>query len=432
MQTSAVFYTVQPNDTLGVIASIYGVTVEEIVEASEIADPNLLSVGQVLTIPAPRVAAPGPDFKLIPDSELVYGPYAEYFDLGAFIQEAGGQLAVHTEEVNGEILTGVQIIQRVAANHSVNPRLLLTLLEYQTGWVTQPQANLEALSYPIGYPDPYRSGLFMQLSWAANNLNRGYYLWRVNGIGAWRTADNLSVPASPLINSGTAGLHYLFGLLLNEPFWREAISPQGFILTYQQLFGQPWDWRYEPLLPTGLVQPTLQLPFEPGVPWTFTGGPHGGWDDGSAWAAIDFAPPMEYLGCNQNNHWVVAMADGLVVRADHGVVVQDLDGDGDPGTGWVLFYLHIESRDRVPLGTTLQAGERIGHPSCEGGYSTGTHVHIARRYNGEWIPADGPVPFVMDGWVSVGTGIYYNGYMQRGDQIIEACECQELEHTLQR
>ena len=94
--------------------------------------------------------------------------------------------------------------------------------------------------------------------------------------------------------------------------------------------------------------------------------------------------------------------------------------------------MHIESRDRVAPGTYLRAGERIGHPSCEGGVSSGTHVHLARRYNGEWIPADQEQPFVLDGWVSVGLGNVYDGYLQRDGQSIEAWEGQSEENAIQR
>jgi hypothetical protein len=69
------------------------------------------------------------------------------------------------------------------------------------------------------------------------------------------------------------------------------------------------------------------------------------------------------------------------------------------------------------------AGERIGHPSCEGGLSNGTHLHLARRYNGEWISADTvTTPFILDGWVSSGDGYEYDGYFKRGSQTIEAWE----------
>jgi murein DD-endopeptidase MepM/ murein hydrolase activator NlpD len=156
------------------------------------------------------------------------------------------------------------------------------------------------------------------------------------------------------------------------------------------------------------------------VSWAFTGGPHGGWGDGSAWAALDFAPPGDVLGCVESDAWVVAMADGPVVRSADGAVVQDLDHDGLEQTGWTVLYMHIESRDRVKTGVYLKAGDKIGHPSCEGGVSTGTHVHLARRYNGEWIPADTTLPFVMDGWVSAGAGQEYDGYLIRNGKSIEA------------
>ena len=66
--TSYETYTVQPGDTLGRIAATYGTTVDAIVQANGLADPNLISVGQQLIIPvpggagvsAPQVAAPAP------------------------------------------------------------------------------------------------------------------------------------------------------------------------------------------------------------------------------------------------------------------------------------------------------------------------------------------------------------------------------------
>jgi LasA protease len=113
------------------------------------------------------------------------------------------------------------------------------------------------------------------------------------------------------------------------------------------MFGYPFDWAIEPLMPETLSQPNFILPFEPGQSWSYTGGPHGGWDSGSAWAAIDFAPPGEPIGCGQTEAWVTAVADGKIVRSENGAVVQDLDGDGLEQTGWTILYMHIESRERV-------------------------------------------------------------------------------------
>jgi murein DD-endopeptidase MepM/ murein hydrolase activator NlpD len=230
----------------------------------------------------------------------------------------------------------------------------------------------------------------------------------------------------------------LFSQLYDFNEWQIAVSSEGLFATYMELFQYPFDYTIEPVYPSDLTQPPMQLPFEPGVVWSFTGGPHGGWGDGSAWAALDFAPPGDALGCIQSDAWVVAVADGTVLRAENGAVVQDIDisgpntNDGIEQTGWTVLYMHIESRDRVIAGTYLQAGDHIGHPSCEGGVSSGTHVHLARRYNGEWIPADQNVPFVMDGWSSEGLGSVYDGYLHREGIYIEAWEGQRDENAIQR
>jgi hypothetical protein len=50
-------------------------------------------------------------------------------------------------------------------------------------------------------------------------------------------------------------------------------------------------------------------------------------------------------------------------------------------------------------------------------------VHIARRYNGEWIPAGQPVPFVMDGWVAEYGDEIYLGTLRKGSRVVVACDC---------
>ena len=188
------------------------------------------------------------------------------------------------------------------------------------------------------------------------------------------------------------------------------------------MFGDPWPQaeQFEPLFPPGLTQPELSLPFQPGQVWAYTGGPHSAWERKGALAAIDFAPGSTEKGCVRSDKWVVAPAPGLVVRTDTGVVILDLDGDGYEQTGWVLLFMHISDESKVKVGTYLQKDEKIGHPSCTGGVSTGTHVHIARKYNGEWILAGGALPFTMDGWV-VGQGpLPYKGTMARNGVLINA------------
>lgn len=432
MRTETEEYTVQAGDSLGQIAQRYGVDLQSLIEANNILNPNLLEVGQLLVIPAPNPLPPGPDFKVIPDSELVYGPHAQSLDLQAFIDEQNGYLSHYTEELDNRTYDGAGVVERIAKEYSVNPRLLLALLEYRSGWVTQPNPPEESFDYPLLYMDSRRQGLYRQLAWTANNLNRGYYIWRAGGIPSWILADGNVVPIARTINPGTAGVQHFFALLLDKAAWEQAVGENGLFATYQTLFGYPFHFSFEPVIPAGLSQPPMQLPFEPGDEWSFTGGPHGGWADGSGWAALDFAPPGPAQGCVQRDAWVAAVADGLILRADIGAVVQDLDGDGNEGTGWTVLYMHVESRERVQPGTYLKAGERVGHASCEGGISTGTHLHLARRYNGEWISADGSLPFNLDGWVSSGDGVEYNGYLTRDGIVVEAWEERRSESQISR
>jgi LasA protease len=413
-------YIVQTGDTLGIIAQKYGVSVDQLVQANDLANANVLDVGQSLVIPVTEPEGIGPDFKIIPDSELVNGPMSVGFDVDGFINEKAGFLAGYSEDINDTPVSGAEILRKVSQNYSVNPRLLLAVLEHQSGWVTQQDPGSKDRKHPIGVGNPQRKGLYRELAWAANTLNQGYYLWRVNGVANWVLTDGVIVPISATINAGTAAVQFMYSQLYGSAEWNQAVSETGLFATYNRLFGYPFHYAVEPLLPPNLDQPPMQLPFEPGKEWAFTGGPHGGWDSGSAWAALDFAPPGDALGCIPNDDWVVAVADGSIVRTGEGAVIQDLDGDGHEQTGWVVFYMHIESRGRVKLGTQVKAGDPIGHASCEGGVSSGTHVHLARKYNGEWIPADQDIPFILDSWVSSGTGTEYDGFLRRQGKTLEA------------
>ncbi len=418
-------YVVQAGDSLGSIAQSYGVSVDALEKANNLNNSSVLGIGQGLTIPAPSLGETGSSFKIIPDSELVFGPASAQFDIAGFIQSKNGYLAGYTEDVNDEAMTGAQVVERVAQDYSVNPRLLLALLDYRSRWVSSSEPAPGTATYPLGFIDPNRSGLYHQLAWAANQLNRGFYLWRANAVASWVLGDGSIVPIDPTINAGTAGVQGFFSVLDDRQTWDTDVSfnsaDSGFFGTYFLLFGNPFDLALEPLVPPGLSQPKMVWPFMRGTQWAFTGGPHAGWDSGSAWAALDFAP-SDVMGCAVSQEWVTAVANGYIVRASNGAVIEDLDGDGYEQTGWDILYMHMAAQDRVQAGTYVYAGDRIGHPSCEGGIANAAHLHLARKYNGEWIPADGSVPFVLSGWTSSGNGTEYDGFLTRGKTVLEAAE----------
>lgn len=423
-------YTVQPGDTLSAIAARFGVTIEALLAVNELADPNILSVGQTLYLPEPPSAFSSA-FRILPDSRLVRGPGSQGFDISAFIAQQPGFIRTATDMVNDVTLDAGQIVQRVALEFSVDPRLLLALLEYRSQWLSNPQPTEDQEIYPLGAgPSPTgfdRNGLYRQLAWAADRLNMGYYGWKYGSLNTIEFEDGTGLQFERSLNAATVGVQYMLSLFDDYLQWSLDIEQQGLYSTYFAYFGDPFQNSIEPLVPANLIQPPLALPFTSGQTWFYTGGPHGGWGSGSAWSAIDFAPPDDpetlESACYLSTYYVTAVAPGIISRTDEGVVVLDLDGDSDESTGWTMLYLHIDEEERIASDSRVETGDRIGRASCEGGFSNGTHVHIARRYNGEWIPADcGACPdgvsapdFVLSGWRVEGiVGQEYQGYLVNG------------------
>lgn len=343
------------------------------------------------------VAAGYPLGMLLPDGEFVYGPTLYRWDVGAFVQESGGYLARYSEAVEGEVLTGAQIVARVAEDYSVGARLLLALIEMHGGWVRDP-APAER-DFPVGMPQP---GLYAGLSAAADELNRYYYGHRYAGQRSVVLADGATADV-PETNAATFALVAFLGRGAASQEWAGLAAASRFYGAWTSLFGDAHTFRVGDNLPAALPEQALRLPFGPGEVWYFAAGPHSPWGAGGPRAAVDFAPPpAEAGGCHASVSWVTAVAPGVVVRSRPSGVVVDLDGNDYEGTGWVHVYAHLGPVDRAPVGTRVAAGDGLGHPSCDGGPPTQTRVTFARKFNGEWIPADLPAaPLVLDGWAAL-------------------------------
>lgn len=426
VDSGPILYYTQAGDTLRVVAIRFGVRQDEITSTDAIPSEGFIDPDHLLIIPR-RLANTTASDQLIPDSEVVYSPSAATFDSLEFANAAGGFLAGFKEwhRSTGN-KTGAEIVERVAIENSINPRLLLALLEYHSGWVYGQPATAEQKEYPLGRVDLKEKNLYNQLIWTVNQLSIGYYAYREGRLTEIKFSDGNKIRLAPDLNAGTAALQYYFAQLYDIQGWLSVLDKEnGFPALYNHMFGDPWQRArtVEPLFPSGIKQPPLTLPFARDWTWSYTGGPHGAWEHDGAYAALDFAPGAEESGCVETPAWAVASADGLVVRTGPGLVVIDLDGDGHEQTGWVLVYLHLAEKGRISLGSWAAAGDPIGHPSCEGGMSTGTHLHIARKFNGEWVPADGALPFNLGGWVARAGALPYEGTLTRDGKTLEACTC---------
>lgn len=418
-----ILYYAQSGDSIGVLAVRFGVETADITSTSPLPEEGFIPEGQLLLIPN-RLGQTSSNLKLFPDSEVVNSPSSIGFDTQAFLDEAGGYLAGYSETVYAfGRMRGSEIIDKVAREFAIHPRLLLALIEYQSGWVYSDPISKFARSYPLGIELPDTPGLYHQLVKAAGIIESGYYGWREGTVVTVNFKDGWELRLAADLNCGTVGLMSFFSSLNQFEDWsRNLYSENSFLATYEKMFGDPWiiAQAYEPIFTPHVLQPELILPFEEGITWTYTVGPHAAWGAADVRAALDFSPPSAEPGCGENWSWVTSAGSGLVVRSEAGTVVVDMDGDGHEQTGWNLIYLHVATAHRVPVGTWVEAGDRIGHPSCEGGISTGTHLHIVRRYNGEWVPAEGPLSFVMSGWKAKSGSQYLSGWLVKGDEVVKA------------
>jgi LasA protease len=424
-------YIVQTGDTLPAIASHFNTTEDEIINANQDIPEQVTTLppGMPLEIPIYYEALWGSAYQILPDSHFIYGPSQIDFDTVAFVDSQPGWLKNYTDFTAGNPSRGGEIIEHVATNFSISPRLLLTIVEYQTGALSNPIPPEEEQLYPLGFVDHDHQRLAQQLVLAANHLNNGYYGWRTGNLSDFEHSDGRLERPDPWQNAASVALQYYLSILLPENDYIYATHNQGILKTYTRLFGDPWidDQTH---IPASLAQPPLLLPFEAGKKWNFTGGPHTGWGTGEPWAAVDFAP-SGISGCGESSERVTALADGIIVRTAPSIAVLDLDEDGYEQTGWVIFYLHLASNDMVKYGTQVSAGQPVGRPSCEGGSSTGTHIHIARKYNGEWIPAGGLLAFELDGWVVQTGDDIYIGELERFGSTITASSIADMDSLIE-
>ena len=431
--TAPYLYYAQSGDMLSAVANRFGVEETEITSSADLTKTTLIDPGTLLVIPNHITEPTSPNIQIMPDAEVIFSITATDFDIKEYVQNANGYLSDFKDYLGSTgAIDGDKAIERLAVENSINPRLLLGLLEFEGRWVRGKPVDIFHTEYPMGFNDYRYKGMTVQMVWAINNMSIAYYGWRAGTLTHLQFSDGSTLRIDPRLNAGTVAIQYLFSLTHSQSQWSQIIDPDsGFPAMYQEMFGDPWARADAAnlIFPSALNQPTLVLPFLPNTKWSLTGGPHNGWGQISAdvygvshsvYAAIDFAPAAAKAGCETSTAWVTASAPGLVVRSEHGAVMVDLDGDGYEQTGWNLLYMHISPQDRVKAGTWLETNDHIGHPSCEGGVSTGTHLHFARKYNGEWVTADGPIPFILSGWRVVAGDKAYEGKLVRGDEVIIA------------
>ena len=130
-----IHYFTQQGDTLPALAARFNVAISSIQADQELPTNGLLTPGLSLWVPDSMEETLPNETPFFPDSAITYGPSVGDFNAADFAIAAGGFLAGYVEIVNDMEMSGPDIVQTVAIETSTNPRLLLSLLEFRSGWV---------------------------------------------------------------------------------------------------------------------------------------------------------------------------------------------------------------------------------------------------------------------------------------------------------
>jgi len=86
--------------------------------------------------------------------------------------------------------------------------------------------------------------------------------------------DGTTLRIDPRLNAGTVALQYFFAQLHSQSQWAQIVSSSQDFPRYTISCWDAWSHgdSANPILPPGLTQPTLTLPFEPHFEWSLTNG----------------------------------------------------------------------------------------------------------------------------------------------------------------
>ncbi len=355
------------------------------------------------------------DKPLVADGQFVWGPNVGNFNIEAFLNRLDSPLAPYAKS-----------IESWARYYTINPRVVLALLESNYGFVSSldPSTNPDTVHQIIEETSADLSLAFYQHMYELGARRKGRAPLFAQNSQSFKFEDGTLAELTWSPSSASYALVALEskGRLLNPGLSAQAIGGIGDFKTAFGYFFPDTD----PLDSSNNLEPDtpppddyFQLPFPFGATWTFSG-VHS-WSGGDAYpdrSSLDFSTPWtNYPDVPYKN--TVAAAPGDKVILDPNPAITDIPCwvEIDHGGGWSTHYYHL-----VNLGSSGPVGPAsrnqliggIGEETCNGGWASGPHVHFALFYNGAPYDLEG---LKLSGWtIHAGPGDenpYFSGSIER-------------------
>lgn len=436
LQDEAVIHVVGPGETLYGIALQYGVTVDAIVAANSIADPNRIEVGLRLVIPGapgaageatlvPYTVVPGDTLAIIArrvgtsasalaQANHLVNPNLIY--VGQTLLVPGGPSSAVTLGGAVHVVQSGETMARIAARYGLSIWALA-----QSNSISNPsliyvgqRLLIPSDDTPSSLPLPFLAlnlqpqvpiqGQTVQLyvqtdgEVSLDGTFDGRPLFFVGSQGAYRTLIGIHALSSPgvyplhlkavsdtqevsvrsmlHVAQGSFGVQYLtFSSEKAELLDPDLVAAEG---------ARVWEVTTQATLP-GLWETTFALPLagQPlvtanfGTRRSYGGGPATSYHGGVDYSATEGTPVL----CPAPGR--VVLAETLQVRGNAVIV--------DHGRGVMTGYWHLSEID-VAVGRQVRTGDVLGKVGNTG-LSTGAHLHWELRVMG--IPVD-PLQWVRD------------------------------------
>ena len=276
-----------------------------------------------------------------------------------------------------------EVISHWAGQSTISPKILIALMEQQSGIVTGKRMSSDAMIRPFGALSRY-SGFDRQVQDIAGQLDEIVYSQQE--VAASAKAQGVAFTAEN-------PLQLLYQKAGESKASASQLGDREFAQSYAGLFNEALGENPKPSIFSGdfstMAVPSstlLRLPYATDLSW-YIGGPHGS-GGVKPYSSLDMSNSGGW-GSSQSSNWVRASAAGTFVKDS------SCSGSVVHSGGWSTSYYHLENI-QIQDGATVTQGQRIANPAndidqalCQGGSSTGPHVHWTLRLNGSRNTLDG-------------------------------------------
>jgi LasA protease len=370
------------------------------------------------SVPASSVMQLADTSDMLSDGQFVYGPNVGSFDIATYLESVGSPLLPYAD-----------VLEDWCRYASVNPRVVLTLIQLRSGLV-RPGADAQNVERLIGYGEGSFEAEVRRLT-TELALNFYDHLYKHGGRSGKpaspagsRTlllADGQAVNWPASSSSGTYALAGTVASLATSQEFVQFVSPfdaRGFMSVYASLFApdNPLDQSNRIVSSSAPPGNLLQFPFPVNQTWQFNGMHN--WNGsgiyyGRPYSSIDFMTSANNCSAPPSNDWAVAAAGGKLSYPNSG---KSCWMQIDHGSGWTTSYYHL--RNTVSAGS-VSRNDKVGTIGCEtciGGGADWPHVHFSLLYNGSYFDLDN---VELTGWTMHpgSNGDYTTGYIERSGVV---------------